>query len=68
MNFHLSPLETDEANAFLMKPEVRAALYNGGRVALVFGPATGIGMPVEITVMGKDGQIFRKDITDVGCW
>lgn len=64
----LSPTENDMLSEFLNRRECRIALREGGQWALVFGPSTGIGMPVEVTVKHPDGTVYCKDITDVGSW
>lgn len=69
MILHLSLAEEDAVNTFLCKPNVKKILSDGGRWALVFGPATGIGLPVEVTAQSADGLVtIRQDVTDVSCW
>lgn len=66
---NLSPLELAAINTFLSKPNVKKILSGGGRWAIVFGPSTGIGMPVEVTAQSADGSVtLREDVTDVSCW
>lgn len=64
----LSPTETKLMSEFLNRLECRIALREGGQWALVFGPSTGIGMPVAVTVKHPNGTIYRLDITDVSTW
>lgn len=68
MMLELSPLEKDAARAFLLRPECKRALAAGGQVAIVYGPYTGIGIPIEITVRHPDGEVYRQNITDYGTW
>lgn len=69
MNTNLSPLEKDAINAFTLRPEVKKILSSGGRLAVVYGPHTGIGVPVEVTAQSADGSVtLREDVTDVSCW
>lgn len=68
MNYNLLPKEEEAIDKFMLRPEVQRALANGGRFALVFGPHTGIGVPVTATVQDKHGNVYSEDVTDIGAW
>ena len=68
MSYQFTAAEEEAMHAFLSQPKISRAISNGARWAVVFGPNTGIGIPVEITVQEADGTIHRKDVTDLSAW
>jgi hypothetical protein len=68
MHAVLTPTERFTLDAWLKKNKVKKLLKNGGRIALVWGPNTGIGVPVTAAVMDQDGKELSLDITDYSSW
>ena len=66
----LTPLEQERAAKFLKRLDVQLLTYHdSGQWAYVFGPNTGIGVPVAITAHSKrSGETISEDITDYGSW
>lgn len=64
----LTPTERATLDAWLKKSPVKKLLKNGGRIALVWGPSTGIGVPVTAAVMDQDGNELSLNITDYLSW
>lgn len=68
MHAVLTPTERLTLDTWLKKNKVKRLLKNGGRIALVWGPSNGIGVPVTAAVMDKDGKELSLDITDHSSW
>lgn len=66
--FTLSRREEEAAADWLETRPVKELLKKGGAFAIVFGPSTGIGTPVTVTVKSEDGEILSKDVTDFSTW
>lgn len=71
MNFDnglLTEKEHDSLKKFVRRRDVAALLKDAGQVALVFGPSTGIGVPVYVHAKDWKGNIISEDITDHASW
>lgn len=68
MKAELNQKEQETLNKWTAQRAVKKLLNKGGRLAIVWGPNTGLGVPVHATVRSEDGEELSINLTDYLSW